>query len=52
MSLDESRMGAWVAKSEMNALSSASESSASHTLDIATIRCDIDMKALISEAQT
>ena len=45
-------MGAWVAKSEMNALSSASESSASHTLDIATIRCDIDMKALISEDQT
>ncbi len=23
-----------------------------HTLDIATIRCDIDMKALISEDQT
>ena len=51
MSLDESWMGAWVAKSEMNALSSASESSASHMLDIATIRCDIDVKALISEDQ-
>jgi hypothetical protein len=44
-------MGAWVAKSEMNALLSASESSASNTLDIATIRCYIDMKALISEDQ-